>query len=303
MATGHHYGPGPWVDDLAARRLEPGLLPSRRRGRHRLRPHRRPAATPSRSTRPRSRARSATRDACPRSYLLWFHHVPWDYRDASGPHAVGRAGRALRRAASTRCARCARTWDALGAARRCRAPRRGRRLPRASRRTRRSGGATPRIAYFQSRARAVRCRRATRRRRTTSTIIARSGRRMRRGIWSDGHRMTLAPERGGEEGKGRRVPTCHCARAGAKKVMKVTVAIGHYFRPKSTKATVTFQPSPQAFGPPPPCCAWSPSPFRGGMVKVANETVAIAPVALPVASHCFSFRRSRMSSRDRPSSS
>ena len=35
MATGHHYGPAPWVAEAAARRMEPGLLPPRRRQRHR----------------------------------------------------------------------------------------------------------------------------------------------------------------------------------------------------------------------------------------------------------------------------
>ena len=25
----------------------------------------------------------------PEKYLLWFHHLPWDYRMASGAHAVG----------------------------------------------------------------------------------------------------------------------------------------------------------------------------------------------------------------------
>ena len=40
MATGHHYGPGPWVEQCGPAGLESGLLSSRRHGRHRLRPHR-----------------------------------------------------------------------------------------------------------------------------------------------------------------------------------------------------------------------------------------------------------------------
>ena len=51
MATDHHYGPGPWVDNLAPR-LESGLLPPRRCRRAWASTARRPAPTRWRNTRP-----------------------------------------------------------------------------------------------------------------------------------------------------------------------------------------------------------------------------------------------------------
>ena len=82
MATDHHYGPGPWVDNL------------------------RPDWTPVYYHRADERGigfdRSATGSnavgqyappvakifgdlaTCPENLLLWFHHVPWDYRLSSG---------------------------------------------------------------------------------------------------------------------------------------------------------------------------------------------------------------------------
>ena len=72
------------------------LLPSRRRGRHRLRSRRRRAATPIAQYSPDGRERSsANRRKVPEKFLLWFHHVPWDYAGVVGPHALGRAGAAL----------------------------------------------------------------------------------------------------------------------------------------------------------------------------------------------------------------
>ncbi len=65
MARDHHYGPGPWVDG-GRRRLDVGLLPPRRRGRHRLRPHRnrqrRGVALLVAATRPAGRSRALPRD-------------------------------------------------------------------------------------------------------------------------------------------------------------------------------------------------------------------------------------------------
>ena len=84
MARGHHYGPGPWVS--GGRRADwtsvyyhradaNGIGFDRTRDRQqRGQPvRRRRCATAS----PASRR-------CPSDYLLWFHHVPWDYRMASG---------------------------------------------------------------------------------------------------------------------------------------------------------------------------------------------------------------------------
>ena len=84
MATGHHYGPGPWVDDLERRRLEPDLFPRRRRGRDRLRPHDARAATRWRNMRSPWPTRFGSLKTVGDDYLLWFHHVPWDHRMSSG---------------------------------------------------------------------------------------------------------------------------------------------------------------------------------------------------------------------------
>ena len=96
MDTGHHYGPGPWVVGARAPRLEPDLLPPRRQGRASASTAPRPAATRSRSTRPQLARHYAdpTHDARQPAALVPSRAV--GLPDASGTHAVGRAGRALR---------------------------------------------------------------------------------------------------------------------------------------------------------------------------------------------------------------
>ena len=82
MATDHHYGPGPWVDNLRAdwtpvyyhRADAQGLGFDR-------------TATGSNAASqyaPPVAQRFADLAACPENLLLWFHHVPWDYRLHSG---------------------------------------------------------------------------------------------------------------------------------------------------------------------------------------------------------------------------
>jgi len=82
MATGHHYGPGPWADGG-----RPDWTPSYY--------HRadslglgfdRSAAGSNAVTQyfPPVRDRYASRRTVPDSVLLWFHHVPWTDRLASG---------------------------------------------------------------------------------------------------------------------------------------------------------------------------------------------------------------------------
>ncbi len=83
MATGHHYGPGPWVDDLPRADWNPvyyhradtlGLGFNR-------------TATGSDAV---SQYFSpldemyGSLEKVPEKYLLWFHHVPWDYAMPSG---------------------------------------------------------------------------------------------------------------------------------------------------------------------------------------------------------------------------
>lgn len=83
MATGHHYGPGPWVADLARPEWNPVYY------------HRADAAgigfdrTASGSNAvgqyagPVARA-FAKPETTPESMLLWFHHLPWDRRMTDG---------------------------------------------------------------------------------------------------------------------------------------------------------------------------------------------------------------------------
>jgi alpha-glucuronidase len=83
MATGHHYGPGPWVKDLARPEWNPAYY------------HRADAGgigfdrTATGSDALSQYAPEVSRGfADPRTagedYLLWFHHLPWDHRMASG---------------------------------------------------------------------------------------------------------------------------------------------------------------------------------------------------------------------------
>ncbi len=83
MATGHHYGPGPWVADLARPEWNPVYY------------HRADAAgigfdrTASGSNAiaqyaPPLARRLARPETTDERDLLWFHHLPWDYRLKSG---------------------------------------------------------------------------------------------------------------------------------------------------------------------------------------------------------------------------
>ncbi len=83
MATGHHYGPGPWVSDLKRPEWNPVYY------------HRADAAgigfdrtaTGSNATSqyaPPVAKQFEDIDAIPEKFLLWFHHVPWDRKMASG---------------------------------------------------------------------------------------------------------------------------------------------------------------------------------------------------------------------------
>ncbi len=83
FATGHHYGPGPWVDDLAREDWNPVYFHKADRngiGFDRTRTGS-DAAAQYASTLAR---RFADPKAVPENLLLWFHHVSWDRRMASG---------------------------------------------------------------------------------------------------------------------------------------------------------------------------------------------------------------------------
>jgi len=83
MATGHHYGPGPWVCDLKrpewnpcyyARADKDGIGFDR-------------TATGSNALAqyaPSAAAQWAYPKTTDEAYLLWFHHLPWSFRTKSG---------------------------------------------------------------------------------------------------------------------------------------------------------------------------------------------------------------------------
>jgi alpha-glucuronidase len=83
MGTGHHYGPAPWVNDLGRADWNPTYY------------HRADAAgigfergpAGSNAVAQYSKDVAAVfgdRRKTPEQYLLWFHHVPWDYKTSSG---------------------------------------------------------------------------------------------------------------------------------------------------------------------------------------------------------------------------
>jgi len=83
MATSHHYGPGPWVSDLARPEWNPAYY------------HKADAAgigfdrTKTGSDAlgqyaPEIVKAWGSTKTIPEKLLLWFHHVPWDYRTRSG---------------------------------------------------------------------------------------------------------------------------------------------------------------------------------------------------------------------------
>jgi alpha-glucuronidase len=83
MATGHHYGPGPWVDDLSRPDWNPtyyhradanGIGFDRTaRGSHAIAQYA-----------PAIAARYGNPGTVPENLLLWFHRLPWDHRMRSG---------------------------------------------------------------------------------------------------------------------------------------------------------------------------------------------------------------------------
>ncbi|WP_324721717.1 alpha-glucuronidase family glycosyl hydrolase [Salinimicrobium sp. HB62] len=83
MATGHHYGPGPWVDDLSRPEWNPvyyhkadslGVGFDRTAtGSNALEQYAEPISQ-----------QYSSPETTPEKYLLWFHHLPWDYEMKNG---------------------------------------------------------------------------------------------------------------------------------------------------------------------------------------------------------------------------
>lgn len=83
MATSHHYGPGPWVDDLGRPDWNPvyyhkadknGVGFDRTEsGSDALAQYAMPI-----------QEKYSSPESTPEKYLLWFHHLPWDYKMENG---------------------------------------------------------------------------------------------------------------------------------------------------------------------------------------------------------------------------
>jgi alpha-glucuronidase len=83
MGTGHHYGPAPWVNDQKRADWNPtyyhhadALGIGFERGPK--------GSNATAQYAPAVAAQFADLKKTPEQFLLWFHHVPWDYRTSSG---------------------------------------------------------------------------------------------------------------------------------------------------------------------------------------------------------------------------
>lgn len=83
FATGHHYGPGPWVDDLAREDWNPVYF--HKADRNGIGFDRTPSGSNAAAQyAPVLARRFSDPKAVPENLLLWFHHVSWDRRMVSG---------------------------------------------------------------------------------------------------------------------------------------------------------------------------------------------------------------------------
>jgi alpha-glucuronidase len=83
MATGHHYGPGPWVGDLSRPEWNPTYY--HRANEEGIGFDRTETGSDAVSQyAPPVAERFGDLETVPEEFLLWFHHVPWDYEMPSG---------------------------------------------------------------------------------------------------------------------------------------------------------------------------------------------------------------------------
>jgi alpha-glucuronidase len=83
MGTNHHYGPAPWVNNAGRADWNPVYY-------HRVDSfgigfdRTKSGSNALEQYAPEVRQRFENIKTCPEEYLLWFHHVPWDYKMESG---------------------------------------------------------------------------------------------------------------------------------------------------------------------------------------------------------------------------
>jgi alpha-glucuronidase len=111
MGTGHHYGPAPWVSDLARPEWNPvyyNRADARGIGFDRTASGSNAVAQYA----PPVAKRFADLDTVGEDYLLWFHHLPWDYRMRSGDTLWNTLVRRYTRGVDA-VAAMQRTWQSL----------------------------------------------------------------------------------------------------------------------------------------------------------------------------------------------
>ena len=111
MGTGHHHGPAPWVDNLERADWNPVYF--HRAGRDGIGFDRSPRGSNAVSQyAPELAALWANPATTPEPLLLWFHHLPWSHRMASGrtlwAELVAHYDRGVERVATMR-----RGWDVV----------------------------------------------------------------------------------------------------------------------------------------------------------------------------------------------
>ncbi len=81
--TGHHYGPGPWVDNLSRPEWNPVYY--HKADEEGIGFDRTKTGSDALSQyAPELREKFGNLETCPEEYLLWFHHLPWDYQLKNG---------------------------------------------------------------------------------------------------------------------------------------------------------------------------------------------------------------------------
>ena len=111
MATGHHYGPGPWVGNLEREDWNPTYF--HRADSNGIGFDRTASGSNAVTQYARPVASCFAKLSCVSDdYLLWFHHLPWDHRMRSGRtlwnELVGRYDAGVEQVGQMR-----RTWESL----------------------------------------------------------------------------------------------------------------------------------------------------------------------------------------------
>ncbi|HEY0945222.1 MAG TPA: alpha-glucuronidase family glycosyl hydrolase, partial [Opitutaceae bacterium] len=110
MAQGHHYGPGPWVDQGRPDWTSVHYHQAAADG---IGFNRSSSGTNAvEQYAPEVARRFDSLETCPEEFLLWFHHLPWDHRLRSGRTLWDELGRHYQRGVDA-VRGWQRTWDGL----------------------------------------------------------------------------------------------------------------------------------------------------------------------------------------------